>query len=257
MQQPSVRPRRESTLLSPRTTPAAGAKPGRELLQRLLGRVSAAPSKPAAEDAINDSALLAFPSEATQPFQPEAQAFPSEVTFASESSPRAEPISIAEAAAKPGMRPARVSSRPRGYGRPIVMAASILAAAALGALAVGTLPLLKSGAAQAKTGRLTVDTRQVTAEVIVDGQSRGVTPLTLSLPAGPHTLTVKSEDDERVVPLTMTAGGEVTQYFEMKPPVPVERFGQVAVSTDTTEAKVIVDGQARGTSPITVGGLTP
>jgi len=260
MQQPSVRPRRQSTLPSPKAAPATGGKPAREsLLQRLLGRVSSTTSKSPVEDACNDSALLAFPSEATQPFQSEVQAFPSEGTFAAEPGPRAEPISIAEAAAsKPAIRHARISPQPRSYRRPLVIAAaSILAAAALGALAVRTLPFLRSGAGQAKTGRLTIDTRQVTAEVIVDGEPRGVTPLTLSLPAGPHTLTVKSEGDQRVVPLTMAAGAEVTQYFEMQPSAPVEALGQVAVSADAADAKVSVDGQVRGASPLTVGGLTP
>jgi len=225
----------------------------------LLGRVSATPSKAAAEDGGNDSALLAFPSEATQ-FPSEVPSFPSESTFDSEPAARAEPISIAEAAAaKPAFRPTRVSPQRRSYTRPLVIVASILAAAALGALVVRTVPFLTSGAGagKAKTGRLTIDTRQVTAEVLVDGESRGVTPLTLSLPPGPHTLTVKSEGDQRDVPFTMAAGAEVTQYFDMKPPAPVERLGQVSVSTDAPDAKVSVDGQARGASPLTVGGLTP
>ena len=45
---------------------------------------------------------------------------------------------------------------------------------------------------------------------------RGVTPLTLALEPGAHTITVRSGGDERVVPLTIAAGAEVTQYYEMK-----------------------------------------
>jgi len=85
-----------------------------------------------------------------------------------------------------------------------------------------------------------------------DGNRRGVSPLTVSLPPGAHTLTVRSEHDERVVPLTITAGGDVTQYFDMKAAPPAVALGQVFVTTDPPGARVAVDGKPQGTSPITV-----
>ena len=64
-----------------------------------------------------------------------------------------------------------------------------------------------------QTGNLTIDTRPAGSEVLIDGQRRGATPLTLALTPGSHTMTIRNGGDERVVPLTMAAGAEVTQYY--------------------------------------------
>jgi hypothetical protein len=104
---------------------------------------------------------------------------------------------------------------------------------------------------------LTIDTRLVTAEVLVDGEARGVTPLKISLPAGAHTITVRTEGDERVVPLTIAPGADVTQYFDLKSVPAASRLGQMSIAADAPDARIMVDGQAQGTAPLTVGGLTP
>lgn len=106
-------------------------------------------------------------------------------------------------------------------------------------------------------GHLSVNTRPEGSEVLVDGQPKGVTPLTLALSSGPHTITVRNEADERLIPLTITAGAEVTQYFEMKRAEPASVVGDVSVLTDPPHARVLVDGQPRGISPVVVGNLTP
>jgi hypothetical protein len=81
--------------------------------------------------------------------------------------------------------------------------------------------------------------------------------MTVSLSPGSHTLTVRSEHDERVVPLTITAGADVTQYFEMKAAAPpLVSLGKVFVTTDPPGARVAIDGRPEGTSPITVADLT-
>jgi len=108
-----------------------------------------------------------------------------------------------------------------------------------------------------RAGRLTIDTRQVASEVIIDGQRRGVTPLTLSLSPGAHTVTIRTGGDERVVPLTIAPGADVTQYFEMKAAAPAPSLGQVSVTSDAPDSRVAIDGQMRGVSPLTVAGLTP
>jgi hypothetical protein len=105
-------------------------------------------------------------------------------------------------------------------------------------------------------GHLTIDTRSVPSEVLVDGQRRGVTPLTLSVTPGAHTIAVRSGGDERVVPLTIAAGAEVTQYFDMKTSEPAALFGGVSVVSDPPGARVTVDGRLRGNAPITVADLT-
>ena len=83
-----------------------------------------------------------------------------------------------------------------------------------------------------------------------------MTPITLSLAPGGHVITVRSGGDERVVPLTIAAGSDVTQHFEMRIPEPVALFGRVSVATDPPGAHVAVDGRQRGISPVTVTDLT-
>ena len=83
-----------------------------------------------------------------------------------------------------------------------------------------------------------------------------MTPLTLSLAPGAHTVVVRSGRDERVVPLTIAAGADVTHNFEMKAAEPVALLGRVSVATDPPGARVAVDGTPRGTSPLTVADLT-
>jgi hypothetical protein len=63
-------------------------------------------------------------------------------------------------------------------------------------------------------GRLTVESRPDGAEVLVDGQGRGTTPLTMSLDAGRHTMTLRHDGEERTVPMQMAAGAEIQHYFD-------------------------------------------
>ena len=58
------------------------------------------------------------------------------------------------------------------------------------------------------------------------------------------------------MPLTIAAGADVTQYFDMKAAAPVAALGQVSVTTDPPGARVAVDGRPRGVSPLTVADLT-
>jgi hypothetical protein len=114
--------------------------------------------------------------------------------------------------------------------------------------------------AAATTGGLTVDTRPAGAEIHIDGQRRGVTPLTLALEPGPHTVAVRLGGSERSVPVVVTAGGTVAHYFEMAggaSSAPAAATGTIAVVTTPPGARVNVDGQPRGVSPLTIGDLAP
>ena len=57
------------------------------------------------------------------------------------------------------------------------------------------------------------------------------------------------------MPLTITANAELSQFIEMPKAAPA--VGQLDVRTDPSGAKVSVDGQLRGVSPLTVTGLAP
>jgi hypothetical protein len=109
--------------------------------------------------------------------------------------------------------------------------------------------------ARPQVGNLTINTGSIAAEVLVDGVGRGATPLRLSLAPGAHTVIVRSGRDERVVPMTIAAGADVTHNFEMKPAETAAQVGRMSIVTDPPGARVAIDGQPRGTSPITVANL--
>jgi hypothetical protein len=204
-------------------------------LVRLFGGKSAS-QKTADTNAVNPNALLAFPSEAIS---------------------RPEPAAIADAAKRAPQKTATPATTATVSPK-VVRAALIVGAgavvAAIGAVAVQRYPLTPR---EPRPGNLTINTRPIDAEVLIDGTRRGTTPLTLSLTPGTHTITVRSAGDERIVPLTLASGAEVSHYFEMKPAEPAVVVGRVSVVTDPPGARVSVDGKARGTSPITVTDLTP
>src|SRR5207245_298981 len=58
----------------------------------------------------------------------------------------------------------------------------------------------------------------------------------------------------RVIPVTVTAGAEVSQYLEL-PETP--SLGSLLVQSDTAGARVSVDGADHGRAPVSVADLTP
>jgi PEGA domain len=104
-------------------------------------------------------------------------------------------------------------------------------------------------------GTLTVNTNPPGAKVFVDGVERGVTPLSVALKPGTHGLELRGDGTPRLMPITMPAGAQLSQYIEL--PKTTATFGQLQVRTEPGGARVTVDGLPRGTSPVTVGELTP
>ena len=77
----------------------------------------------------------------------------------------------------------------------LIVAGGVIVAVAvpsLGVLAVRRFPMPQFAAAERRTGNLTIDTRPAGSQVLIDGEGRGVTPLTLALEPGAHTITVRS-----------------------------------------------------------------
>lgn len=106
------------------------------------------------------------------------------------------------------------------------------------------------------TGTLAVTTDPNGADVFIDGRGRGITPLTISLPAGPHSVEVRTPGGEsRLVSVTIEAGAESSQFIEL--PSGIQSTGELQVRTDPAGARVSIDGIPRGTTPLTVSNLTP
>jgi hypothetical protein len=100
---------------------------------------------------------------------------------------------------------------------------------------------------------LTVTTRPEGAQVSLDGEPRGVTPLTLSVPPGEHQLRVRVGSQERVLSLTAAPGADIARDFELV--APVAATGGLSVVTDPPGAQVTIDGRHSGASPVNVDAL--
>jgi hypothetical protein len=141
------------------------------------------------------------------------------------------------------------------WQQPRVAAAAAAILALLGGGAMLSRSYLPSASAEAP-GTLTVTTNPAGVPVVIDGEPRGVTPLTLELAPGRHELRLAaSGGNARVIPLTITAGGTVSQSIEL--PATGPQTGQLTVRTEPSGARVSVDGMAQGQAPLTLEGLTP
>jgi hypothetical protein len=106
-----------------------------------------------------------------------------------------------------------------------------------------------------ESASLSIDSAPTGAEVYVNGLPQGVTPLTLSLPAGPHIVELRGRGTPRVLPLTLAAGAQVAQYIELPDIQPLT--GQLQIRTEPAGARVTIAGTLQGTTPLTIDDLAP
>ncbi|HUR93278.1 MAG TPA: PEGA domain-containing protein, partial [Gemmatimonadales bacterium] len=128
----------------------------------------------------------------------------------------------------------------------VAAAAAVLVIAAGGYVA----PMFLTAA----TGTVDVQSTPSGVEVRVDGERRGATPARLTLTAGAHTLELRGRGGPHVTPITVAAGVETTQHFDL---VEKPQTGQLRVQSQPAGAKVQVDGVARGFAPVTLVQLAP
>jgi serine/threonine protein kinase len=116
----------------------------------------------------------------------------------------------------------------------------------------GARKFFTAAPAAGASGTLNINSNPPGAQVVVDGQASGVTPLTLTLKAGPHNVELRGAGDPRTIPVTITAGTQVSQYIELPK---TTAFGQLQVRTEPAGAQVTVDGIPRGKAPVLVEAL--
>jgi hypothetical protein len=102
-------------------------------------------------------------------------------------------------------------------------------------------------------GTLSIDSRPSAATVSIDDHDRGVTPLTLTLPPGDHIVALRAGGSSRVVPITVHAATRHVQYVELPP---AATTGAIDVQAEPG-AHVSIDGQPRGTAPVTLTDIAP
>jgi hypothetical protein len=92
------------------------------------------------------------------------------------------------------------------------------------------------------------------ARVYIDDAPRGMTPLRLDLPAGPHRVRLEANSKARTLTVGVVAGAEVTQSVDLNRAV---QTGSLFVRSEPAGARVLVDNKPAGDTPITVLDLLP
>lgn len=162
-----------------------------------------------------------------------------------------------ESAALPGLsvpkNRLRFTIPPGGAARWRRIALVALAAVALGEGGVVAARALRKLPAP-KLGTLSLQTNPAGVAVFVDGVAHGNTPARISLDAGSHIVELRGRGVPRVIPVTVTAGAEASQYLEL-PETPSS--GSLLIQSDPAGARVSVDGVDRGLAPASVPDLAP
>jgi len=148
-----------------------------------------------------------------------------------------------------------VAPKRAGTRKQWTLAAAAVVLVALAGAGVTAARRMTTPVAPTNDGTLIMTTNPPGAKLFVDGVERGVTPLTIPLKPGTHALELRGDVPPRLMPISMTAGAQMSQYIEL--PRTAAVFGQLQVRTEPSGARVSVDGVARGTSPVMVTDLTP
>jgi hypothetical protein len=156
--------------------------------------------------------------------------------------------------------PEAVASPIRSMVPPGPLLAILAAAVGVAAVVIGLwmfAPSFLRGAPASTPGRLTIGTTPIGIAVTIDGQAQGLTPLTVQLDPGSHIVKLQRGTEERTISVQVSSGVEMTQHYEFAPqPAPLPLTSTLTVTTDPPGARVLIDGEARGNSPVTVPDLT-
>jgi len=113
-------------------------------------------------------------------------------------------------------RPALAQPAPSTWGWIPRAAITALALLAIGEAAYIAAPLFRTRALAQARAMLVVQSQPTVADVTIDGQPRGQTPLRLELTPGQHVLELRKDRLLRRLPLVLDAGGRTTQYIELR-----------------------------------------
>ena len=104
-------------------------------------------------------------------------------------------------------------------------------------------------------GSVYVSSQPLGVQVLIDGEVRGVTPLRLSLAAGSHVIEIEHQGARRATPVAVEAGATSSHYYDLTAAAPAT--GRLEVTSDPTGATVVVDGVARGVTPLAIASIPP
>ena len=135
----------------------------------------------------------------------------------------------------------------------IVVSAALVAVSACSSKPASSTASGAGASAAKELGTLALESKPQ-ARVYIDDAPRGMTPLRLDLPAGPHRVRLEANSKARTLTVGVVAGAEVTQSVDLDRAV---QTGSLFVRSDPAGAKVLVDNKPAGVTPITVLDLSP
>lgn len=176
-------------------------------------------------------------------------------TSAGQAAPKAPP-GDQERVSRPPQGAGPEGSAPADHRIAAIGGVALLALIALVAVIVlYAAPRSGAGAAETGLGTASIDSYPPGAEVVVDGELQGTTPLSFALPSGEHLLEVRDGATSRSIPLIIEAGTRTAQYVELAPSVLAPATGRLEVTSDPPGAQVTLDGVTLGTTPLAVDTL--
>ena len=147
----------------------------------------------------------------------------------------------------PEWAPAEETSS-RGWLRAV---AALAAVAVLAGGAVLGYPSLKRVVAARQIGSAVFDSVPPGAQVLVDGNPVGSTPVRVELPVGSHAVELKLKAARRRQTLEIARGREAAVNVDWN----ARPVGRLQISSTPTGARVLVDGRERGETPLTLDEL--
>jgi hypothetical protein len=139
--------------------------------------------------------------------------------------------------------------------RTSALIASIAVLSAVAAFLAVRAWFVPASAATAVPATLTVQTQPDSADVLIDDEPRGKTPLTIRVDPGSRRMAIRAAGVERTVQLTIVPGAQLSHYFDLT--AGGEGPGRLSIVTDPPGARVSIDGRPRGVSPLVVDDLAP
>jgi hypothetical protein len=134
--------------------------------------------------------------------------------------------------------------------------AGTLAVALIAAVAIPRLSAFGSGAPVNGLVSIVSDQR---ARVSIDGKDRGAAPVDVTLEPGPHAVRVSSAQGTEVMTIAVTAGTHEVHHVHAMGSAPVGAAGTSSLRVTTPEpgARIVLDGEFRGLTPMLFASLTP
>jgi hypothetical protein len=133
----------------------------------------------------------------------------------------------------------------------------VIAATAAGAFWFSARPR----AATPATGSVTIESEPAGSDVFVDGSPRGKTPMTIALVEGKHRLLLQHGARAQTIPVAIKADTTIVHHVTWPAdsdavPGAAIATGSLRIVSEPTAATVTVDAIDRGTTPLTIAGLT-